>query len=103
MVCLKNETILYKHVNLRNLPNHLGTTSTGVDVINVIGLQQERLSWWVEDTRVSEFIARCEEAQRKAMQAGLAILDAWIVAVVSRSFLSEKISPYKQLNFKGLP
>ena len=61
------------------------------------------LSWWVEDPRVSEFITRCEDAQRKARQAGLAILDAWLVAIASRSLLAEKSFPDEQPKFEWLP
>ena len=72
-------------------------------MIDVIGLQQGMLSWWVEDPRVPEFITCCEEAQRKARRAGLNILDAWIVAVASRSILAEKSFPDERPKFEGLP
>ena len=73
VVRLKNETTLFKHVTLCNLLDHLGATRTGGEAIDVIGLQQGMLSWWVEDPRVPEFITCCKEAQRKATRAGLAI------------------------------
>ena len=76
VVCLKNETTLFKHVTLRNIFNHLGATSTEGKEIDVIGIQQGMLSWWFKEARVLEFITRCEEAQRKARQSGLTISDA---------------------------
>ena len=76
VVCLKNETTLFKHVTLHVILNHLGATSMEVEEIDVIGLQQGMLSWWFEYPRVPEFINRCEEAQRKARQSGLTISDA---------------------------
>ena len=75
-VCLKNETTLLKHVTLRDILNHLGSTSTEGEAINLIRLQQGMLSWWVEEPRVPEFITRCEEAQRKTRRSGPAISDA---------------------------
>ena len=95
VVRLKDKTTLFKHVTLRNILNHLGATSTDGEAIDVIGLQQGMLSWWVEDPRVPEFITRCEEAQRKATQAGLAISVAWIFNLASRSLLTEKSFPGK--------
>ena len=74
VVHLKNVTILFKHVTLRDLLDHLGATSTGGEDINVISLQKMMLSWWVEDLQVPEFITHCEEVQRKATQAVLVIL-----------------------------
>ena len=53
MVCLENETTLFKHVTLRDILNHLGATSTGGEAIDVTGLQQGMLSWYVEDPIVS--------------------------------------------------
>ena len=73
VVFLKNETTLFKHVNLRDILGHLMATSTGGEVIDVIGLQQGMLSWWVKYPRVPEFITRCEDSQRKARRSGLAI------------------------------
>ena len=101
--CLKNKTTLFKHVTLRNILDHLGETSTGGKAINVIGLQQGVLSWWVEDLQVPEFITCCKEAQQKARRSGLAISYAWLVAVASRSLLAEKIFPDKRPKFEGLP
>ena len=49
MVCLKNETTLFKHVNLHNILDHLGATITEGEAIDVIGLQKGMLSWWVEE------------------------------------------------------
>ena len=96
VVCLKNETTLSKHVTLRDIPNHLRATSTGGEDIDVIVIQEGVLSWWVEYPRVPDFINRCEDVQRKARRAGLAILDAWIVAVTSRYLLAEKSFPDKR-------
>ena len=101
VVCLQNETTLFKYVTLCNLLEHLGATSTVGEVINVIGLQQGILSWWVEDPRFPEFITRCEEAQQKARQSGLSISDAWIFAVASRSLLAKKSSLTNDLSLKG--
>ena len=75
----------------------------GGEAINVIGLQQGMLSWWVENPRVLEFVTRFEEAQRKTTRAGLAISDKWLVDVTSRSLLVEKILPGKRPKFEGLP
>ena len=36
VVCLKNEATIFKHVTLRNLLYHLGATSMGGEVIDVI-------------------------------------------------------------------
>ena len=101
VVCLKNETTLFKHVTLRDILDRLGATRTGGEAIDVIGIQQRMLSWWVEYPRVPEFITRCEEAQRKARQAGLAISDAWLVSVASRSLLAEKSFPDERPKFEG--
>ena len=76
VVCLKNETTLFKHITLRDILNHLGATSTEGEEIDVIRLHQGMLSWWVEEPQVLEFITRCEEAQRKARRSGLDISDA---------------------------
>ena len=76
VLCLKNKTTLFKHVTLHVILNHLGATITEGEAIDVLGLQQGMLSWWVEEPRVLEFITRCEEAQRKARRSGLAIPDA---------------------------
>ena len=99
----KNEITLFEHVTLRNLLDHLGETSTGGEAINVIDLHQGMLSCWVKDLRVPEFIARCEEAQRKATRAVLDISDAWLVAVASRYLLAEKSFPVEQPKLEGLP
>ena len=45
VVCLKNETTLFKHIALRDILNHLGATSTEGEEIVVIGLQKGMLSW----------------------------------------------------------
>ena len=52
VVCLKNETTLFKHITLCDILNHLGATSTGDEVIDIIVLKKGMLSWWVEDPRV---------------------------------------------------
>ena len=55
VIRLKNETTLFKHVTLRNLcdlRNHLGATSMGREAIDMIGIQQGILSWWVKYLRV---------------------------------------------------
>ena len=75
VVCLKNETTLFKHVTLREILDRLLETSTGGEAIYVIGLQQGMSSWWVEDPRVPEFFTRCKNAQRKSRRAGLIISD----------------------------
>ena len=103
VVRLKNETTLFKHVTLRDILDHLGATTTGGEAIDVIGLQQGLLSWWVEYTRVPEFITRYEDAQQKARRSGLLISDAWLVAVVSCSLLADKIFPDERPKFEGLP
>ena len=95
MVRLKNETTLFKQVNLRYIFDHLRETITGGEAIDVIGLHQDMLSWWVKELRSPEFITRCEEVQRKARRAGLAISDVWLVDVVSCSLLAEKSFPDK--------
>ena len=61
------------------------------------------LSWWFEDPRVPEFITHCKDVQWKDRQAGLAILDAWLIAVASRVHLAEKSFPDERPNFEGLP
>ena len=103
VVCLKDETTLFKHVTLRNLLNHLGATSTSREAIDVIGVQQGVLYWWFEDPQVPEFITRCEEAQRKATRSRLAISDKWLVAVAYHSLLAEKSFPDERPKFEGLP
>ena len=103
MVRLKNETTLFKHVTLRDILDQLGSTSTEDEAIDVIGIQQGMISWWVEEPRVPEFITYCEDAQRKARRDGLTILDAWLVAVASRYLLSEKIFHGERPKFEGLP
>ena len=74
---------------------------TDGEAINVIGLHQGMLSWWVEDLQVPELITCCEEAQRKATRAGLAILDAWLVAVAFHSLLAEKSPLTNGRSLKG--
>ena len=101
MVHLKDETTLFKHVTLHNLIDHLGAMSTGGEDINVIGVEQGVLYWWVEDLRVPEFITCCEEAQQKATLSGLAISDKWLVAVAYHSLLAEKYSLTSDLSLKG--
>ena len=103
VVHLKNETTIFKHVTLNDILDHLGATSTGGEAINVTVLQQGMSSWWVEDPRVPEFFTRCEDAQQKARRSGLAISDAWLVALASRSLLMEKIFPDERPKFEGLP
>ena len=103
MVRIKNETTLFKHVTLGDILDHLRATSTGGEAIDVISLQQGMSSWWVEDPRVPEFVTCYEDAQRKARRAGLAILDAWLVALTSRSLIAEKSFSDERPKFKGLP
>ena len=76
VVLLKEKTTLFKHVTIHNLLDHLLSRSMCGEDINVIGLQQGMLSWWVEEPRVLEFITRCEEAQRKSRRSSLTISDA---------------------------
>ena len=101
LVFLKNETTLFKHITLRNILDHLRATSTGCEAIDVIGLQQGMLSWWVKYPRVPEFITRCEEVQRKARRASLAISDVWIVAVAFSPSSQKKKSLTNDLSLKG--
>ena len=103
MVHIKYETILFKNVTLRDILDHLGATSTGGEAINVTILQQGMSSWWVEDPRVPEFVTCCKDAHWKDRRAGLAISDAWLVALTSRSLLAEKSFPDKQPKFEGFP
>ena len=56
VVFLRNKTTLYKHVNLRDLLDHLGATRTVREAIDVIVLQHGLFSWWVKDPRVLELI-----------------------------------------------
>ena len=103
MVRLKNETTLFKHVTLRDILDQLGATSTEDEAIDVIGIQQGMISWWVEEPRVPEFITRCEDAQRKDRRTGLTISDAGLVAVASQYLLSEKSFHGERPKFEGLP
>ena len=99
VVCLKDETTLFKNVTLRNLLDHLGATSTGREAIDVIGVQQGVLYWLVQDPQVPELITRCEEAQQKATRSGIAISEKWLVAVAYHSLLAEKIFPDERPKF----
>ena len=101
VVFLKNETTLFKNVTFHDLLNHLGTTSTGGESINMISLHQDILSWWVEDPQVLEFITGYEESKRKATRDGFSILDVWIFDVASHSLLAEKASLTSELILKG--
>ena len=85
---LKSATTFYNQVSLRDMLDHLATTMAGLEATDIISLSVDMQSWWQDDPRVPEYINKLEEAQKKALRAGLSITNEWLAATASLSLLT---------------
>jgi hypothetical protein len=85
---LKSPTTFYNKVSLRDMLQHLATSTAGLEATDIVTLLVDMQSWWEEDPRVPEYINKLEDAQKKALRAALPITNEWLVATASKSLLS---------------
>ena len=85
---LKEETIFYNKVPLRDFFTRLKGGSGGLKDTDIVSLLLATLGWWAEDPGVPEYVNRLEEAQRKSIRASLPINDKWLAVIATGSLLA---------------
>ena len=75
------------------ITDHLAANSGRLEDIDSVALQQAMTNWWREDPRVSEYVNRLKDGQKKAARVSLPILDKWITAIATSSILAKNIFP----------
>jgi hypothetical protein len=60
---LKSPTTFYNKVSLRDMLQHLATSTAGLEATDIVTLLVDMQSWWEEDPRVPEYINKLEDAQ----------------------------------------
>ena len=88
---------------LRDFFARLKGGSGGLEATDIVSLLSATLGWWVEDTRVPEYVNRLDEAQRKSIRASLPIDDKWLAAIATGSLLAACIFPNQRPNWDSLP
>jgi hypothetical protein len=84
---LKDGTTFFHKVNARDLLEHLKKNSTGLHVLDVVALCTNMLLLYKNAVSMPDFILTMEEAQKKAKQAELPILDIELAMYAATSVL----------------
>jgi hypothetical protein len=61
MLPLKSAITFYNKVSLRDMLQHLATSTAGLEATDIVSLFLDMQAWWEEDPRVPEYINRLEE------------------------------------------
>ncbi len=84
---LKDGTTFFHKVNARELLEHLEKNSTGLHALDIIALRTNMLLLYKNAASMPDFILVMEEAQKKAKQAELPILDIELAMYAATSVL----------------
>jgi hypothetical protein len=84
---LKDGTTFFHKVNARELLEHLKKNSTGLHVLDIVALCMNMLLLYKNAASMPDFILAMEEAQKKAKQAELPILDIELAMYAATSIL----------------
>ena len=93
ILSLKSSSTFYNKVSIRDLIDHLTTSTVGLEATDIVSLFIDMVGLWREDPRVPEFINKMEEAQKKAARANLPISDEWLAAIATKSLIAEGSFP----------
>eukprot|EP00804_Cyclotella_cryptica_P029094 CCRYP_005281-RA/>CCRYP_005281-RA protein AED:0.19 eAED:0.20 QI:0/0/0/0.71/0.16/0/7/0/1210 len=99
---LKSDTF-YNQVALYDMLDHLALNMPGLEATDIISLSVDMQSWWQDNPRVSEYINKLKEAQKKAACANLPLMNAWLSATASLSLLTAGSSPKQRMDWDSLP
>jgi hypothetical protein len=84
---LKDGTTFFHKVNARELLEHLEKNSTGFHALDIVALRTNMLLLYKNAASMLDFILVMEEAQKKAKQAKLPILDIELAMYAATSVL----------------
>ncbi len=84
---LKDGTTFFHKVNAQELLEHLEKNSTGLHVLDIVALHTNMLLLYKNAASMLDFILMMEEAQKKAKQAELPILDIELAMYAATSVL----------------
>jgi hypothetical protein len=81
---------------------HLDANSGGLHAINMISLRSNMTQYYVQADGTSQFIVMMEDAQKKAKQAGMPIVDIKLVMMASAAVLAAQHFPQEEDDWEGL-
>jgi hypothetical protein len=84
---LKDGTTFFHKVNVRELLEHLEKNSTGLHSLDIVALHTNKLLLYKNAASMPDFILAMEEAQKKAKQAKLPILEIELAMYAATSVL----------------
>jgi hypothetical protein len=84
---LKDATMFFHKVNAQELLEHLKKNSTGLHALDIVALRTNMLLLYKNAASMPDFILAMEEAQKKAKQAELPILDIELAMYAATSVL----------------
>ena len=84
---LNDGTTFFHKVNAQELLKHLEKNSTGLHALDIVALRTNMLILYKNAASMPDFILTMEEAQKKAMQAELPILEIELAMYAATSVL----------------
>jgi hypothetical protein len=90
-------------VTARKIIAFLDTNSGGLHAINMIALRTNMHNYYTQADGIPQYINMLEDAQKKATQAGMPIVDVELMMMASAAILAAQHFPCKVDNWEGLP
>jgi hypothetical protein len=100
---LKNTDTFYMKVTAINIMALLDANSGGLHALNMITLHTNIMQYYVQADGVPQFIVMMEDAQKKAMWAGMLIADVKLVMMALAAVLVAQQFPQEVDDWEGLP
>ncbi len=100
---LKDTNTFYTKVTAREIIAFLDANSRGLHAIDMISLRTNMHNYYTQADGIPQYINMLEDAQKKAMQAGMPIADVELVMMASAAILAAQHFPRKVNDWEGLP
>jgi hypothetical protein len=100
---LKDADTFYTKVTAREIIAFLNANSGGLHAIDMISLCTNMHNYYTQADGIPQYINMLEDAQKKAMQAGMPIANVKLVMMASVAVFAAQHFPHKVNNWEGLP
>jgi hypothetical protein len=100
---LKDADTFYTKVTAREIIAFLDANSGGLHAIDMISLCTNMHNYYTQADGIPQYINMLEDAQKKAMRAGMPIADIELVMMASVAVFTAQHFPRKVDNWEGLP
>ncbi len=93
----------YTKVTAREIIAFLDANSGGLHAIDMISLRTNMHNYYTQANGIPQYINMLEDAQKKAMRAGMPIANVELVMMASAAVLAAQHFPRKVDDWEGLP